>query len=245
MRLMFARALTVALAVLGGAAAMAFPKLIVAEAVPEAGPSLIETRTPDAVTVIHVAPTAPARKRPAVPQRVMTKPRPASPPVRSSVVSWTLPPASTATSPPAPTTPNTARPLPTPPAPAPRPTPIPAPSPAPTPEPTPTPAPAAPAPSPAEEPVTAPEPVRALAAAPVEEPIEQPVERKRDKPPKRDKLDRFPAPEDNGPIAPVGFGVTPSAAQPPAADDEQGDVDEQGDAGEPGDADDQGESPAS
>ena len=36
MRLMFARALTVALAVLGGAAAMAFPKLIVVEAIPEA-----------------------------------------------------------------------------------------------------------------------------------------------------------------------------------------------------------------
>ena len=56
MRLMFARALTVALAVLGGAAAMAFPKLIVAEAVPEAGPPLIAARMPDAMTVIHVAP---------------------------------------------------------------------------------------------------------------------------------------------------------------------------------------------
>ena len=40
MRLMFARALTVALAVLGGAVAMAFPKLIVAEAVPDAVPAL-------------------------------------------------------------------------------------------------------------------------------------------------------------------------------------------------------------
>ena len=38
MRLMCARALTVALAVVGGAAAMAFPKLILADAVPEAGP---------------------------------------------------------------------------------------------------------------------------------------------------------------------------------------------------------------
>ena len=37
MRLMFLRALTVALAVVGAAAAVAFPKLIVAEAVPEAG----------------------------------------------------------------------------------------------------------------------------------------------------------------------------------------------------------------
>ena len=55
MRLMFPRALTVALAVLGGAAAMAFPKLIVTEAVPEAGPALIAARTPDAMTVIHVA----------------------------------------------------------------------------------------------------------------------------------------------------------------------------------------------
>ena len=42
MRLMFARALTVALAVLGGAAAMAFPKLVIDEAVPEAGPPAIE-----------------------------------------------------------------------------------------------------------------------------------------------------------------------------------------------------------
>ena len=39
MRPMFPRALTVALAMLGGAAAMAFPKLIVTEAVPESGPA--------------------------------------------------------------------------------------------------------------------------------------------------------------------------------------------------------------
>ena len=38
MRLMFVRALTVALAVLGGAAAMAFPKLVIDQAVPEASP---------------------------------------------------------------------------------------------------------------------------------------------------------------------------------------------------------------
>ena len=38
MRLMCVRALTVALAVLGGAAAMAFPKLVIDEAVPEASP---------------------------------------------------------------------------------------------------------------------------------------------------------------------------------------------------------------
>ena len=73
MRLMFVRALTVALAVLGGAAAMAFPKLIVAEAVPDAVPSLIAARTPDAMTVIHVAPAAPAQERPAAPRRAATK----------------------------------------------------------------------------------------------------------------------------------------------------------------------------
>ena len=56
MRLMFARALTVALAVLGGAAAMAFPKLVIDEAVPEASPPVIADRAPSAVTVIRIAP---------------------------------------------------------------------------------------------------------------------------------------------------------------------------------------------
>ena len=56
MRLMFARALTVALAVLGGAAAMAFPKLVIDEAVPEASPPAIADRAPSAVTVIRIAP---------------------------------------------------------------------------------------------------------------------------------------------------------------------------------------------
>ena len=227
MRPIFPRALTVALAVLGGAAAMAFPKLIVTEAVPESGPALIAARTPDAMTVIHVAAPAPSPVRPAAPRRVATKPRPAAPtPIRSSVVSWT-PPAPSAPTAPAPTPPKTARPLPTP-APAPRPTP--APTPTPSPEPTPTPAPEAPAPSPAEEPVVTEEPVRALVAVvdQVEEKVEEKVERKKDKPPKRDRTfpSPSPAPDDNGPIVPVGFGVTPSAEQPPA-DDEQGDADDQ------------------
>ena len=74
------------------------------------------------------------------------------------------------------------------------------------------------------------EPVRALVAVvdEVEEEDEEEVERKKDKPPKRDMTFRSPAPDDNGPIAPVGFAVTPSAEQPPAADDEQGDEDDQG-----------------
>ena len=186
MRLMFARALTVALAVLGGAAAMAFPKLIVAEAVPDAVPSLIAARTPDAMTVIHVAPAAPAQERPAAPRRAATKLRPAAPtPTRSAVVSWTPPPA-----------PRLPRRLPlrTPPKtccgpcrllphplrgrpPRPRRRRLPRRN-----RPR-TPAPEAPAPSPAEEPVVTPEPVRALVAVVVEEE----VERKKDKPPKRDK----------------------------------------------------------
>ena len=66
MRLMFARALTVALAVLGGAAAMAFPKLVIDEAVPEASPPVIADRAPSAVTVIRIAPAeAPSRPAPA------------------------------------------------------------------------------------------------------------------------------------------------------------------------------------
>ena len=78
------------------------------------------------------------------------------------------------------------------------------------------------------------EPVRALVAVvdgveeKVEERVEERVERRKDKPPKRDKRFRSPAPDDNRPIAPVGFAVTPSAEQPPAADDEQGDEDDQG-----------------
>ena len=228
MRLMFARALTVALAVLGGAAAMAFPKLIIAEAVPEAGPPLIAARMPDAMTVIHVAP-APAQERPATPRRVSTKLRPAAQtPVRSSVVSWTPPPAPSA--PTAAPTPTKTVQRPTPSTPAPRPTPTPAPTPAPSPEPTPTPAPEAPTPAPAEEPVATPEPVRALVAVVVPVPVEEPVEPKKNKPSKPRQHERTPsnAADDNGPIGPVGFGVTPSAEQPPPAEDEQSDTDDQG-----------------
>ena len=77
MRLMFARALTVALAVLGGAAAMAFPKLVIDEAVPEASPPVIADRAPSAVTVIRIAPAeAVSRARPPAPRRTVPKPRP-------------------------------------------------------------------------------------------------------------------------------------------------------------------------
>ena len=73
-----------------------------------------------------------------------------------------------------------------------------------------------------------PEPVRALVAVVV---VEETVEPKKNKPSKPAKHERTPqstAPEDNGPIAAVGFGVTPSAEQPPPAEDEQGDADDQG-----------------
>src|ERR687897_691433 len=55
MRLMFARALTVALAVLGGAGAMAFPKLIIGEAIPPKEPATFAAPPqPDSVPVIRV-----------------------------------------------------------------------------------------------------------------------------------------------------------------------------------------------
>ena len=84
-----------------------------------------------------------------------------------------------------------------------------------------------------------PEPVRALVAVVVEEE----VERKKDKPPKRDKTFPPSAPDDNGPLSPFGFGVAPSAVQPPPADDEQGDADDQGRGGFGGGA--EGDSPES
>jgi len=73
--------------------------------------------------------------------------------------------------------------------------------------------------------------VRALVAVVVPVPVvEEPVEPKKSKPSKPRKHERTPsnAPDDNGPIGPVGFGVTPSAEQPPATEDEQGDTDDQG-----------------
>jgi hypothetical protein len=165
MRLMFARALTVALAVLGGAAAMVFPKLIVAEAIPEAGQPSIAERAPSGVTVIRISPTAPSGARPvarpiaprprlvaAAPTQtivISAAPRPTASPARPAPVA----PAPVAAKPPAVPAPNPA------PAPAPRPTPTPTPNPTPTPAPTPAPIPA----PPPEQPAAAPEPDRTLA----------------------------------------------------------------------------------
>ena len=166
MRLISARALTVALAVLGGAAAMAFPKLIVGEALPEAGPTSIVERTPDAVTVIRVAPLAQAPARLSTPRRPVAKLRPVtSTPARSSVVSWTPPLPASPARPARAATPTKAALRPVAPAPAPRPRPTPAPTAAPAPSPAPAPVPETPAPA-AEEPITpTPEPpVEALVA---------------------------------------------------------------------------------
>jgi len=83
MRLMFPRALTVAAAVLGGAGAMAFPKLILRDVIPaqDQGPAFAAPVPAPAVPVIrvprevtaaprrHVAPPAPAPKPPAVTAR--------------------------------------------------------------------------------------------------------------------------------------------------------------------------------
>jgi hypothetical protein len=230
MRLMFARALTVALAVLGGAAAMAFPKLIIAESVPEARPSAIADRAPVAVTVIRVAPSAPPHVRPATPRRVAAKPRPVtSTPVRNSVISMPLPAAAPARPAPATTSPRASKPrtVPTTPAPTPRSAPTPVPTPAPAPAPTPTPAPTpvpepTPAPTPAAEPTATPEPVvRTLATVvEVKVEVEVDVERKKEKT-KRDKTFPSGSPDDDvGPIVPV-FWVPQSVEQPqPACDDE-------------------------
>ena len=118
MRLMFARALTVALAVVVGAAAMAFPKLVIDEAVPEASPPAIADRAPRAVTVIRVAPAeALSRPRPPAPRRTVAKPRPAaSTPTSSSVIASAPLPVPTAPSRP---TPPATSPLPMKPRPAP------------------------------------------------------------------------------------------------------------------------------
>ena len=185
MRLTSARALTVALAVLGGAAAMAFPKLILVDAVPEAGPVSITERTPDAVTVIRVAPPAPAPARASTPRRTAAKPRPVtSTPARSSAVAWTPPPLPVAPAParsaPAVTPPKAAAPLPAPPAPTPRPTPAPAPAPAPAPTPAPAPVPATPAPASAPE-----EPIAPTPEPPVEALVAEVDENGRRKKPKK------------------------------------------------------------
>lgn len=73
MRLMFARAFTVALAVLGGAGAMAFPKLILDDAVPEPEserPAFASPAAPPA-RVVRLAPQVPTSplRRPAPPSR--------------------------------------------------------------------------------------------------------------------------------------------------------------------------------
>jgi hypothetical protein len=224
MRLMCARALTVALAVVGGAAAVAFPKVIISEAVPQGGPPAIADPGPSRVTVIRLAP-APVRVRPAAPRRVAVKPRPATPtPVRSSLIS-ALTPSTPSRPAPAPAAPQPAKPRPVPtPAPGARPAPAPAPTPTPSPTPTPAPAPApTPAPVPAEEPAPTPEPVvRALVAA-VEDEVEvEEVEvewPKKDKQPKRDKT--FPSKsvaDNDGPTFGAESALPPSVAQVPDED---------------------------
>ena len=160
MRLMCLRALTVALAVAGGASAVALPKLIISNSVPEAGQPAIVERAPNDITVIRVTAPVAVHPRPAPPRRVVAKERPLrSTDARTSLISALSPrpttperPVSTAPPPP----PATPLPAP-PPAPdaGPTPTPVPAPTPAPPPTPTPTPVPertptpsAAPAPPP-------------------------------------------------------------------------------------------------
>jgi hypothetical protein len=199
MRLMFARAITVALAVLGGAAAMVFPKLIVAEAIPEAGRPSIAERAPSGVTVIRIPPTAPSGARPVAPrlaQRprlvadaptrttiISAAPRPTASPARPAPVA----PAPAAAQPPAVPAPNPA------PAPTPRPTPTPTPNPAPTPAPPPVPI---PAPTP-EPPAAAPEPDRTLAGV-VHEPVvpvnPNPPNHHEHVPPAPDEVAHHPAP---------------------------------------------------
>jgi hypothetical protein len=233
MSLICARALTVALAVLGAAAAMAFPKLIVAEAVPEAGPMSITERTPDAVTVIRVAPLAPAPARP-TPRRTVAKARPAaSTPARSSVVSWTppaAPVAPTRATPKATPPKASAAPRPVPPAPAPRPNPAPAPTPAPTPTPAPAPVPATPAP--AADPVTpTPEP-------PVEALVAQVDENGKRKKPKKSSRVISAALTSVAEQASAEVQPVPGGAEEPACEDEgetaQENENEGGRSGPPG-----------
>jgi len=141
MRLMFARAVTVALAVLGGAGAMAFPKLIIGEAIPPKEPATFAAPPqPNSVPVIRVPrwiAGAPTPRR--IPdERPRRAPR-ADAPQQIAVITPAPAPSRPAAAP----APAAAPPAPAPPAPTPEPTappakpdaapePVPAPAPAPT-----------------------------------------------------------------------------------------------------------------
>jgi hypothetical protein len=187
MRLMLARALTVALAVLGGAGAMTFPKLVVAEAVPEAEAPTVAAPARPHVPVIRVAPFAPLQ--PAV-IRLEAKPRPAEPQapavsgrslVRTSVVAQAPRPVAVAPAPQAPTSPAPPH------AAAPKPPPAPVPA-------SPTPAPRAPTPTTAPDSVPEPaaEPVVRTVAAADEEPATKSKKPKKPKKAKKPKHAQAP-----------------------------------------------------
>ena len=197
MRLMFARALTVALAVLGGAGAMTFPKLVVAEAVPEAEVPTVAAPSRRHVPVIQVSPAVPSKP---ILIRREAKPRPATPVsearlvVRTSVVSQPPQRAALAPAREAPTSPSPPH--------AAAPTPVPASVPA-----TPTPPPAAPAPVAVSQPAA--EPVRALTAAD-EDAAETATTPKKPKKPKKAKKPKHPQP-------PPAVAAEPVPLAPPTA----------------------------
>ena len=223
MRLMFLRALTVALAVVGAAAAVAFPKLIVAEVVPEAGVPVIAEPAPNDVTVIRVVPAAPTQMRRATGTRpAVAAHRPVKPaPARSAVISNTQrPPAPVA---PAPSAPAAASPRPMTPRPVP---PAPTPTVAPTPAEEPTTASAPPAATPA---TTAQSVVRSLVAV-VDANVEDEKDgkhkkHKKAKKPKKPPHERSAAPTSVAIVPPAGVAV-PSSTEEPTAMSEDEDADE-------------------
>jgi hypothetical protein len=165
MRLMFVRALTVALAVAGGAGAVVLPKLIISNSVPEAGQPAIVERAPSDITVIRVTAPVAVHPRPTTPGRVVSKQRAVrSSGARTSLISALSPRPPTLEGPvPTAPSPQPAKPRPVP-TPAPdagaTPTPVPAPAPAPPPTPTPTPMPES-TPTPSAAPVLPPTPAPA------------------------------------------------------------------------------------
>ena len=204
MRLVFARGVTVALAVIGGAAAMVFPKVIVHEALPEAGIPTIAERQPKGVTVIRIAPSAPPVDRPAAPRTSAPALSPGEADPASLVTTISSAPSQPALAP-------------APPAPA-------APAPAPAPEPSPAPPPAhSPVPKPA-----APEPDRSLAGVIHEAPEEAPKHTQ----PKHEKS--FPVSSHDGTssIAPPVFHDPHAAEHPAHSNGDEGDRPEHHDGAE-------------
>jgi hypothetical protein len=230
MRLMFARALTVALAVLGGAGAMAFPKLIIGEAIPPKEPiEFAAPAPPDSVPVIRVPrwiPGMPTPRRVADELPPAPAPRAETPePIAVRTELPARPQAAPVSAPAAPT------PTPTPaPAPAPRPAPKPVPGPTTAPAPAPAPAPVTPtAPAPAAAPVAAvPD-----AAPPVERTLQstdepQPEPELMHKPKKpRDTVQPppgLPQPDGLGPL--LGVSSAPPCAEDPEVGEDLEDEDE-------------------